>query len=120
MRKLFCLFFIVLLAVGCGPAGEPAASNQVPVATAETADTPTAADTVAPTADPLPADTAAPTAEIVPTDTTEAAEEEPAAETNDNFAPAATAEEAAVVRERDWVRGAADPQVTIIEYGDFQ
>jgi hypothetical protein len=34
--------------------------------------------------------------------------------------PAATAAEAGVVRERDWTKGAEDPMITIIEYGDFQ
>lgn len=28
--------------------------------------------------------------------------------------------EAGVVRERDWTKGADDPLVTIVEYGDFQ
>lgn len=32
----------------------------------------------------------------------------------------ATPQEAAVVREQDHVKGADDPLVTIIEYGDFQ
>lgn len=27
---------------------------------------------------------------------------------------------ASIIRESDWVRGAAEPIVTIIEYGDFQ
>lgn len=34
--------------------------------------------------------------------------------------PATTPEEAGIVRQRDWVKGADDPVVTIIEYGDFQ
>lgn len=38
----------------------------------------------------------------------------------DDFSPARTVEEAAVVREQDWYKGAADPVVVIIEYGDFQ
>ncbi len=32
----------------------------------------------------------------------------------------ATPEEASIVREQDYIIGAADPTVTIIEYGDFQ
>ncbi|MFN2106801.1 MAG: hypothetical protein ACK2UJ_18140 [Candidatus Promineifilaceae bacterium] len=32
----------------------------------------------------------------------------------------ATPQEASVVREQDYVTGASDPKVTIIEYGDFQ
>jgi hypothetical protein len=38
----------------------------------------------------------------------------------DDFSPAGTVEEAAVVREQDWRKGTADPDVVIIEYGDFQ
>jgi hypothetical protein len=38
----------------------------------------------------------------------------------EDFSPAGTVEEAAVVREQDWQKGAADPSVVIIEYGDFQ
>lgn len=34
--------------------------------------------------------------------------------------PAKDAAEASIVRERDWKKGAEDPAVTIIEYGDFQ
>jgi hypothetical protein len=34
--------------------------------------------------------------------------------------PATTVAEASIVRDRDWVLGADEPAVTIIEYGDFQ
>jgi PBP1b-binding outer membrane lipoprotein LpoB len=34
--------------------------------------------------------------------------------------PATTVQEASIVRERDWKKGAEDPLVSIIEYGDFQ
>lgn len=34
--------------------------------------------------------------------------------------PATTPAEAAIVRPQDWTLGAANPIVTIIEYGDFQ
>ena len=44
-----------------------------------------------------------------------------AAATNfDSFSPTSTVEEAAIVREQDWRKGAAEPAVVIIEYGDFQ
>ena len=36
------------------------------------------------------------------------------------FAPAVTVDEAAQLREFDQTHGAAEPVVTIIEYGDFQ
>ena len=45
------------------------------------------------------------------------AEEPPAASVN---FPATTAEEANIVREVDYFKGAEEPLVTIIEYGDFQ
>ena len=38
----------------------------------------------------------------------------------DDFSPAGTVAEAAVIREQDWRKGAVDPAVVIIEYGDFQ
>lgn len=38
----------------------------------------------------------------------------------EDFAPASTVEEAATIREQDWRKGAAEPSVVIIEYGDFQ
>jgi hypothetical protein len=34
--------------------------------------------------------------------------------------PATTPEEAGIVRPQDWVKGATDPIVSIIDYGDFQ
>lgn len=37
-----------------------------------------------------------------------------------DFVPAKTAEEAAIVRQQDWQKGAVEPIVVIIEYGDFQ
>ena len=44
----------------------------------------------------------------------------PPAANLDDFVPASTAEEAAVTRTQDWRKGATDPLVVIIEYGDFQ
>ena len=38
----------------------------------------------------------------------------------EDFSPAGTVPEAAVIREQDWRKGAVDPAVVIIEYGDFQ
>ncbi len=55
------------------------------------------ATAVSPTAAPSTADQAAPTQDLT-----------------------VTLEEASIVRERDWVKGATVPVVTIIEYGDFQ
>ena len=36
------------------------------------------------------------------------------------FVPATNVAEAAIVREQDWTLGAAEPKITIIEYGDYQ
>ncbi|WP_420642296.1 hypothetical protein [Candidatus Leptofilum sp.] len=44
----------------------------------------------------------------------------PAAANLDGFAPVTSMEQAAQVREQDWGKGAVDPLVVIIEYGDFQ
>lgn len=38
----------------------------------------------------------------------------------DPITPAKTAAEAGAIRDRDWTKGAEDPLITIIEYGDFQ
>jgi len=79
------------------------------------------------TTDTQPADTEADSAV---TDTNETAQTTDEATTSnnavvaaanlDNFSPAGTVAEAAVVREQDWRKGAVDPAVVIIEYGDFQ
>lgn len=37
-----------------------------------------------------------------------------------NFVPVTSAEEAAQARPQDWRKGAAEPAVVIVEYGDFQ
>ncbi|MCB8989103.1 MAG: hypothetical protein H6665_00660, partial [Ardenticatenaceae bacterium] len=37
-----------------------------------------------------------------------------------DITPATNSIEAGIVRDRDWKQGAADPLITIIEYGDFQ
>ena len=102
MKKHLWLLFVLLLLISCGPSGgEPATEPQHPEATA------VASTTVAPT---------------TPSQPTEESAETTA--TNDDpvvaIFPATTVDEAAVIRERDWVHGATDPLVTIIEYGDFQ
>jgi len=43
-----------------------------------------------------------------------------AAVSADPIAPGETAAEAGIIRDRDWSKGAEDPMITIIEYGDFQ
>jgi len=121
MRKqLYSLFFLLSLLIGCGPSGgEPVGDIQESAATPAMSATATTEITAVPkptsTSEPVPA--TEPTAEP-------AADSEETAVSDDGspaaFSPATTVAEAAVVREQDQVLGAADPLVTIIEYGDFQ
>lgn len=90
------MMLLMLLLVACGSAEPPAVAPETP-------DGPGVPTTVA------VATTAPNPVEIV----------EAEAEVTAVF-PATTPEEAAVVRPQDWVLGAAEPTVTIIEYGDFQ
>lgn len=63
---------------------------------------------------------------VSPTDETaetEAAADEssvPVATNQDDFVPASNITEASLIRVQDWQKGATDPLVVIIEYGDFQ
>ncbi|HID52453.1 MAG TPA: hypothetical protein EYP41_10485 [Anaerolineae bacterium] len=96
-KMLFFVFLIMLLAAcGGGTAELPTSEPQAPAAN--------------PTADEA-TDTAETEAEPVAV--------EPQPETDASF-PAANVAGAAVVREQDWVKGAEEPIITIIEYGDFQ
>ena len=49
-----------------------------------------------------------------------AAESQPPAVSADPITPGKTAAEAGIIRDRDWTKGAEDPLITIVEYGDFQ
>ena len=117
MRKqLYSLLFLLFLLIGCGPSGgEPVADVQESAVTPAMSATATTEITVVPEPTSVPA--TEPTAEP-------AADSEETAVSDDGspaaFSPATTVAEAAVVREQDQVLGAADPLVTIIEYGDFQ
>lgn len=114
MRKRICLLFFLFFLMSCGPSGgEPAAVNQEPTITPALL----ATATTEATAVPEPTTTSEPTAE--PTTSGEETSTAPDA-FSAGYSPATTVDEAAVVREQDWVRGAAEPMVTIIEYGDFQ
>jgi outer membrane biosynthesis protein TonB len=126
MKKI-AILLIMLSMVACGPAGsteETAVSplaTQAPEQTEETAVEPTVEEQEeTAVSESEPADEPEPTEEPVEeVEETEA----PSVSANDlatAFAPATTVEEAAVVREQDWLRGAEDPDVIIIEYGDFQ
>ena len=117
MRKqLYSLLFLLSLLIGCGPSGgEPVADIQESAATQVILATATTEITAVPEPTSVPA--TEPTAELT-------ADSEETAVSDDGspaaFSPATTVAEAAVVREQDQVLGAADPLITIIEYGDFQ
>lgn len=112
MKKLILLLLIGFLLAACGQASsteEPrAAEDEQPAIVA--------------VPEPAETDSEGYNAE---TDTAVAPENEAAADNNDNsntteFNIATTVNQAAQLRETDWVKGAEDPLVTIIEYGDFQ
>lgn len=99
MKKLFLLLLMGLF-VACGPGGtaegETAVSNDTDGA-ADTASEATA-EVIAPAATP----TRGPTIDVV------------------HYPVAGTVAEAAQIRDTDWSKGAEEPLVSIIEYGDFQ
>lgn len=130
MRKHLWLFLFSLLLISCGPSDGEVALEQEPAATAVpapaeevVADTAVPQPTDEPTAVPQPTATSQPTDD--PTDEPEPVGET-AVEADNNVAqladtfPATNFQEAAVIRDHDWLRGATEPAVTIIEYGDFQ
>jgi len=119
MKKF--LFILFLLLAACGPAAtEPATETKnVPPTVVDTAEesTPSAPTAVEPTN--TAASVSISTSVPDPTEET-VSQPEPEVADRPQYPTAATMAEAAVVRDTDWVKGAADPLVTIIEYGDFQ
>lgn len=96
MRRLLLLLLLILLLVACGSAAE----------TGETTNTDN--------------DNAAP-AETSGTETEEETNDEATAQTGPGaVTTGSNLEEASIIREQDHVKGAEEPTVTIIEYGDFQ
>ena len=94
MRKFLILPLLLLLLVACGSAAEsePTTGEETPAAIQESGSS---------------------------------AEEKPtvdnSAQTNKaSVNTGSTPEEASIVREQDYSKGAEEPTVTIIEYGDFQ
>ncbi len=102
MKKIVLLWLVFLLAA-CGAAEAPERSTELSPtepASQTTGEKPPATAVV---------DEEAP-AEASPVESSDA----------DAFTIAKTPEEAGAVRARDWAKGAEEPAVTIIEYGDFQ
>ena len=104
--KRILLIMLLMLLVGCGAAEPPA--NDAPTAAND--------ETIAATDVPVVTDEELET-EIAPTEAPAAAA---VADSAAVPAPATNPTEAAVIRERDWVLGAEEPLISIIEYGDFQ
>lgn len=105
MKKIYLLLFLLLVA--CSPAATQEVEDEsaAPAATAA----------VEPTATTRPRAT---TAESEAT--TDESEAAPASVAAASISPATSVVEASVIRDRDWVIGAQEPSITIIEYGDFQ
>jgi hypothetical protein len=99
MKRIVLLLFIGLMLVACGSSTSSDTLVAVPDAPAQ----------------PDPTQPAAEAENKASTDS----ETDPAVGEIPGF-PAATVEEASIVRDRDWVKGTDDPLVAIIEYGDFQ
>ena len=108
MKKIL-LLLLLLFAVACG-------GPEAPVTEATDSDEPEASATAV-------EDTDAEDAVVEDTATEDAsagAVSHPSSPTPDDFTPASTPAEAGEVRDFDHIKGATDPAVTIIEYGDYQ
>lgn len=102
MKRAFWLLPLLLLLLACGPSTPTFPSADAPVNTAVPA--------------PADSDESEPETAVASGPTSDA----PPAAGQAEFVPATTAEEAAQVRPQDWFKGAEEPAVAIIEYGDFQ
>ena len=101
MKKIL-LLLLLLFAVACG-------GPEAPVTEATDTDEPETAVST-----PTTAVEEAATAETI------AIADTSSSSTHADYTPASTPAEAGIVRDFDQVKGAADPVVTIIEYGDYQ
>ena len=100
MRKLLILPLLLLL-VACGSADEPQDTAPSEGAVANEAS--------------APAETSGDDTSVEETSSGDTAQDG-----KGSVVTGKTPEQAGVVREQDHVKGAAEPTVTIIEYGDFQ
>ena len=101
MRKIWLLPILFLLAACQAGGGAPVEDRTDTEAVAESSET---------TSDPV-TETDSEDTEVV---------DPPTDPLDNNITISDNPAEAGVVRERDWTKGAEDPLVTIIEYGDFQ
>jgi hypothetical protein len=113
MKKAIWLILLAFL-LACGPSTAETQPTTV-AAVEETAVAPT--EVIVETEEP---EVEEPEAEETLDANNETAQSAPPAANLGDFSPASTVEEAAVVRQQDWLKGATDPIVVIIEYGDFQ
>jgi len=96
MRKIWLLPFLILLAACASGGGAPTEGQNTesePEGQANLDDSPTESAPV---------------------------ESAPAGNLNNDITISSNPADAGNIRERDWTKGADDPLVTIVEYGDFQ
>lgn len=114
MRKVIYLLLILLLLAACGQASAPEdESNAAEVPAVEAVPEPATSESDAGAETDL--DSSAKDGSV-----TEDGPEDEETAVDAGFPMASSIEEAAERRETDWVKGAEDPLITIIEYGDFQ
>ncbi|MCP4363049.1 MAG: hypothetical protein GY796_34020 [Chloroflexi bacterium] len=117
MKKFLFILFLLLAACGQATTEQAAEIENVPPTVVDMAEesTPSEAVAVEPTNTSVPEPTEETDSQPEPE-----SESEPEVTDRPQYPTAATIDEAAAVRDTDWVIGAEDPLVTIIEYGDFQ
>lgn len=125
MKRILLSILLIFLIVGCGaavPEVETAVDDDTTAEEAVAVEEPTTAPIEeAPTEEVEAPPTDEPTTEPVVEPTEEVVEEDaPATEAADLEVLPTTAEEAAIIRDSDWVKGAENGRVVFIEYGDFQ
>ncbi len=111
-RYWFLIAFSLLLLAACGPAEIEPSESEVDVA-------PAAAEAVVEEGIPTPAATKPVETESESESNDGDSEPTAAADIEVSF-PATNFEEAALIRDTDYYKGAEEPVVEIIEYGDFQ
>ncbi|MCB8979511.1 MAG: hypothetical protein H6657_19040 [Ardenticatenaceae bacterium] len=108
MKRILWLLPLLLLLLACGPTTSPLPSPDATVG-GNTAVSPSTS------ADETGQETATESTNETVTQT-----EAPMATDLADFVPVNSVEQAAQIRPQDWRKGAAEPAISIIEYGDFQ